>query len=299
MRPEAGEFALRRGRRIARLAQVEGDADAVDVIDALQSTDAEVDHVVEMRDRRVAEQGVADGAEDRAAPDALEGVDLDRDIVAARAEPLLFVAGGELELSGEADAGAIAAAAGIEGVSRRCRRVAEPAHGAPLRLCIAALRRRQVQQVVDQVAVVDAADAGDHRARTGDPQVRQRGTQRPSVTLVARRERERPDACGARAAVIAAGELDAAAEGELALSAERRPREAQREDCKEGAHQRPWRSGFSGRSWRSGRSARSWRASRSWRSARIASPTLMPMLWAISPHPLPSAPRPTPPPCCP
>src|SRR5438105_1433780 len=92
VRPEAGELAQRRGRRRARLAGVEREADQVAAVGAMRSPHAEVADVLELRDRRVAEHGVADGAEDGVAIELLEALDLDGGVVAAGTQTLLLIA---------------------------------------------------------------------------------------------------------------------------------------------------------------------------------------------------------------
>src|SRR6185503_13871130 len=192
-------------------------------------------------------------------------------------------AGGELDPAGKVDP---AARAGDRGVARREHRVAEAA------------RARFAPAVAAAVAGVDAAEAGNHRARAADLDERHHAPEGPSVALVLRGERDRHDLRLGRAAVAARAGVDSGAERPLLVGGERRPRGAQRKGCKENAHQRPGRSGRSGLSGRSGRSGRSglstfaWRVTRSGRSAfglRITSPSLKPIAWAISPQPLPAA----------
>src|SRR5437773_6343648 len=100
--PEAGELAQRRGRRRSRLARVESDPDDLAFIGAMRRPHAEVADVLELRDGRVAEHGVTDGTEEGVAIDLLEALDLERGVVAAGAEPLRLVTGGEFQLAGEA-----------------------------------------------------------------------------------------------------------------------------------------------------------------------------------------------------
>ena len=68
----------------------------------MRRAEAEVADVLELRDGRVAEHGVADGAEEGVAIELLEAVDLDGGVVAAGTQTLLLIAGGELQLAGKA-----------------------------------------------------------------------------------------------------------------------------------------------------------------------------------------------------
>src|SRR3989442_8748984 len=156
---------------------------------------------------------------------------------------------------------------------------------------------RHAEQVIER-AVVDAPHAGVHRAHAGDVQWGQRRLQGPRPVVVTCIERDGEDLRARRAAVRSGRVIESGAEAELALGGERRRRETQRAHHDEGAHQRPWCSGFSGLS---GRSLRAMRSCRSWRSAfsaRRTSPSLRPMVCAMYPQPLPSARSVRTPGCC-
>src|ERR1043165_6834655 len=284
--PEEGELPARRAALDHALPAVQARAEAVGGVDPRAGADFGMRRVLELDHIRVAEEGVAERAEQHQAIDALVEPRFQRLVDRAGAEATILVPGRQLELRGEVEAEARARLVERR-VSRGERGVADPGFGG-----LAAL------------GAVVAADAGDHVPRPGDAQPGDGELQLPGVAVVSGHERDREDLRFRPGAVIALAVVDAGAGAQLAVGGERRRGEEKRRQNRKRPHQcgpRPERSGRSGRSGFSGRSPRSRRSARaccsalsacSLRSAfseRIRSPTLKPRSCAITPQPLWSA----------
>src|SRR5436190_19842062 len=129
--------------------------------------EAEVRHVLELCDGRVAKKCIAGDAEERVAPESPEGLDLQSLVGAAGAETLRLVAGRKLDAAGQSDAGGLVGH--VERVGRSHRRIAYAGNGLRARLRSgAAAEKRQADRVAERGNGPDRPDARYHIARPGD-----------------------------------------------------------------------------------------------------------------------------------